>query len=169
MQKEGVKMKKHLFIVTSLVLATILAAYVAKAESPALLTVAGKVKGGSCNVDEAMFEGNSVERTMNNPWKTSGGSTKYKGILVKKLLELCEAEADAATVSLTATDGKSVDVTVADAQKWDIILVHWADGKVLDGKEAGGSGPVRLAFPDDAKGTYDKEQWLYWLTTATVK
>lgn len=164
MQKEDVKMKKHLFIVTSLVLATVLAAYATKAESPALLTVAGKVKGGSCNVDEAIFDGNSVELTINDPWK--GDGLKYKGILVKKLLELCEAEADAATVSLTATDGKSADVAVADAQKWDIIFVHWADGAVLD-KKAG--GPVKLAFPDDAKGTYEKDKWLWWLTTATVK
>ncbi|MGH7147574.1 MAG: hypothetical protein ACREIJ_06700 [Nitrospiraceae bacterium] len=56
------------------------------------------------------------------------------------------------TVSLIATDGKDMDVAIADAQKGDIILVHWAAGAVLD-KKAG--GPVKLAFPDDAKCTYN--------------
>lgn len=45
-----------------------------------------------------------------------------------------------------------MDVAIADAQKGDIILVHWAAGAVLD-KKAG--GPVKLAFPDDAKCTYN--------------
>jgi hypothetical protein len=164
MEKEDVKMKKYLFIMISLVLAAGLAVYATKAESPALLTVEGKVKGGSCNVDKAMFEKNSVELTINDPWK--GNGSKYKGILVKKLLELCEADADTTTVSLTAKDGKSVDVAVTDAQKWDIVLVHWADGTVL-AEKAG--GPVKIAFPKDAAGTYKKEQWLWWLKTAKIE
>lgn len=158
-------MKKSLLLIVSLlVVVGLLMSCAPKSESPALMKVEGNVKGGSYTLDEAAFEKNSVERTMDDPWM--GDGLKYKGIPLSKFLEIVGANADATTITLVATDGKGIDIPVEDAKKWEIMLVHWADGAVLDEKTG---GPVKIAFPAEAREKYPDEQWMWWLTTAKVK
>lgn len=159
-------MKKSLFVLVGVlvVLSIVLAACAPKAESPVLLKVDGKVKGGSFSIDEATFEKKSVERVTNDPWM--GDGLNYKGILLSEFLNIVGADADATTITVVATDGKGLDISVEDAKKWDIMLVHWADGTVLDEKTG---GPVKIGFPEDARTKYTDEQWMWWLTTVTVK
>ncbi len=68
--------------------------------------------------------------------------------------------------ALIATDGKAFDISIADAQKYDIMLAHWVDGALLT-EENG--GPVKVAYSDDAKATYADEQWAWWVVGVTVK
>ncbi len=156
--------QKLLFAVTLFVILGFLIGCAPKSESPVLLKVEGKVKGGSYTLDEATFEKNSVERTIDDPWM--GDGLKYKGMLLSKFIEVVGAEADASTISLIATDGKGIDIPIEDAKQWEIMLVHWADGKVLDEKTG---GPVKIAFPKEAREKYKDEQWMWWLTTAKIK
>jgi hypothetical protein len=135
---------------------------------PTVLKVTGKIgttnSGSDYVLDEAAFTSKSVELTYDDPWMGEG--LKYKGILLKDLIDMVKPASDATTISLIATDGKSVDVSIADAKKWDIMLVHWGDGTVLDNKMG---GPVKVAFSADARQTYADEQWMWWLVEAKVK
>ena len=135
---------------------------------PTLIKVTGKIgntnSGTDYVLDEAAFTGKSVELTYNDPWM--GDGLKYKGILLKDLIDMVKPASDAKTVSLVATDGKAVDVSLDDAKKWDIMLVHWGNGTVLDEKTG---GPVKVAFSADARQTYADEQWMWWLVEAKFK
>jgi hypothetical protein len=134
---------------------------------PALLTISGKLdnpnSGDKYVVDQAYLDAKSVEVKMDDPWM--GDGIAYKGILVRDLLKDMGVKG-ATTIKVVATDGKGLDINIADAEKWDIMLAHWADGKLLD-EETG--GPVKIVFPADARTVYTDEQWMWWLTTADVK
>ncbi len=165
-------MKKFvLVLVAVLMLGTLIAGCAPKEKAvelgPALLTVSGKIgspnSGDKYVVDQAFFDSKSVEIKMDDPWM--GDGLAYKGILVRDLLTAMKVPDDATTIRLIATDGKGIDIAIADAKKWDIMLVHWADGTEL-ATDAG--GPVKIAFPADARATYPDDQWMWWLTTAEV-
>lgn len=134
---------------------------------PALLTVSGKIgspnSGETFVVDQAMFDAKSVEVKMDDPWM--GDGITYKGILIRDLVAAMDVPDDATTVRVIATDGKGIDIAIADAEKWDIMLAHWADGVELT-NDLG--GPVKIAFPADARATYVDDMWMWWLTTAEV-
>jgi len=165
-------MKKiALILVLLLVIAGVLAGCAQKQAAevgPSLIKATGKIgntnSGSDYVLDEAAFNEKSVELTFDDPWM--GDGLKYKGILLKDFIEMVKPASDATTISLVATDGKAVDVSLEDAKKWDIMLVHWADGTALDEKMG---GPVKVAFPADARGTYPDEQWMWWLVEAKVK
>lgn len=125
----------------------------------------GKTNSGNAYIlDEAAFEKHSVELTIDDPWM--GDGLKYKGILLKDLIDIVDPADSAKTFSLVATDGKAVDVAIADAEKWDIMLVHWADGAILDEKTG---GPVKIAFSADARATYPDDMWMWWVVEVKVK
>lgn len=165
-------MKKNaLLLVTILLLAAVLAGCAGqkKAELGAeVFKVTGDIgeknSGDTYVFDEAGLEGVATEATYNDPWM--GDGQKYKGVTLPKLLEAVKPGKDAKTVSLVCSDGKALDVPIEDAQKYDIMLVHWADGTVLDSKSG---GPVKLAFPDDARTTYVDDQWMWWIVEVKVK
>ncbi|NMC79652.1 MAG: molybdopterin-dependent oxidoreductase [Chloroflexi bacterium] len=136
-------------------------------ENP-ILKVTGKIQeknsGDAYALDEAAFEKNSVEQTMDDPWM--GDGLKYKGILLSKLIELVKPASDATALSLVATDGKAIDIPIEDANQWGIMLAHWSDGTVLDEKTG---GPVKVAFPAEARQKYADEQWMWWIVEVKVK
>jgi hypothetical protein len=166
-------MKKLLLVLIAvLMLGSVLAGCAPKEEAvvlgPALLTVSGKIgspnSGETFVVDQALFDAKAVEITMDDPWMGEG--IAYKGILIRDLLTAMKVPEDATTIRVVATDGKGIDIAIADAKKWDIMLVHWADGVELS-NDIG--GPVKIAFPADARATYVDDMWMWWLTTAEVK
>ena len=165
-------MKKVLLIALVLVMAATSLVACSKKEAavdlgPALVTVSGKVgspnSGGDYVMDQAFFDANSVEVKMDDPWM--GDGITYKGILVRDLLTTMKIPSDATKITVVATDGKGLDIAIADAQKWDIMLARWADGAELDNDTG---GPVKIVFPADSRSTYTDEQWMWWITTAKV-
>jgi hypothetical protein len=161
-------MKKTLYFVLAIALfATLLAGCAAK-PGDALITVKGDIgttnSGDTYILDQAAFDANSVELTYNDPWM--GDGLMYKGILLSDLIALVNPGADVTIVSLVCTDGKAYDIALADAQNYDIILAHWVDGNLLD--ESNG-GPVKVAYPDDAKATYADENWAWWVVAVEFK
>lgn len=157
-------MRKSIYIILALaIFATFLAGCGSSAPvGNALITVKGDI--GKTNsdktyvLDQAAFDEHSVELTYNDPWM--GDGLKYKGILLKDLIDLVKPGKDVTTVTLVCTDGKSFDIAIADAEMYDIMLARWVDGTELD--ESNG-GPVKVAYPDDAKETYPDENWAWWL------
>jgi DMSO/TMAO reductase YedYZ molybdopterin-dependent catalytic subunit len=88
-----------------------------------------------------------------------------KGILLKDLITLVKPSADVTTVALICTDGKEYDVSMADAQNYNIMLVHWVAGTVLDNKTG---GPVKVAYPADATN-YTNDAWAWWVVKVEFK
>lgn len=161
-------MKKTLYIVLAITLfATLLVGCGAK-PGEALITVKGNIgttnSGDTYILDQAAFDDNSVELSYNDPWM--GDGLMYKGILLKDLIALVNPGTDVTIVSLICTDGKAYDIAIADAQTYDIMLAHWVDGNLLD--ESNG-GPVKVAYPDDAKATYPDENWAWWVVSVDFK
>ncbi len=161
-------MKKNLYLMLVLVLIASVLASCAPKPGDALVTVSGKItktnSGDTYVLDQATFDSKSAESTYNDPWM--GDGLKYKGLMLKDLLEMIKPADDATTITLIGTDGKGFDVAIADAQKYDIMLAHWVDGNLLT-EENG--GPVKIAYPDDAKGTYADEQWAWWIVKIEIK
>lgn len=135
---------------------------------PALMTVGGSIgapnSGSNFVLDQAFFDAKSVEAVIDDPWM--GDGITYKGVLIRDLLSAMKVPESAKTIKVIATDGKGIDIAIEDAKQWDIMLVHWANGVELS-NDVG--GPVKIAFPKDARDTYPDEQWMWWLTTAEVK
>jgi hypothetical protein len=171
--RRSLKMKKSILILVTLALVAGLLVGCAKktALGPSILTVSGSIgtknSGETYLFDEATFGKYSVEQDYVDPWVGEGTEAqKYKGVLLSKLIEVIKPASGATVLSLVAVDGKALDVPIADAQKWDIMLVHWNAGTVLDEKSG---GPVKLAFPDAARQTYPDDEWMWWLKEIKVK
>jgi len=158
-------MKKSLFVIVLLaVVSTLVVGCGAKA--PALLNVTGKIAGGTYDVTEATFTNHSTELQYHDPWVGATGSdVMEKGILLKDLITLVKPTSDVTTVALICTDGKEYDVSLADAQQYNIMLVHWVAGTVLDEKTG---GPVKVAYPKDATA-YTDDSWAWWVVKVQFK
>ncbi|NMC11552.1 MAG: molybdopterin-dependent oxidoreductase [Chloroflexi bacterium] len=163
-------MKKSLVILFCLaVIASLVAGCAQKpaAKGPTILKVTGNIEGGTYEFDEATFDANAVDGEYIDPWVGDGTEAqKYNGVLLSKLIEIVKPSADATTISVIATDGKGIDVSIADAQKWPIMLVHRNAGTALDSKTG---GPVKIAFPQEARETYLDEQWMWWVVEIKFK
>ncbi len=161
-------MKKALYVLFAAVLIASFMVGCAAKPGESVLTVKGDIgktnSGNTYVLDQAAFDSKSVELTYNDPWM--GDGLKYKGILLKDLIALVKPGSGVKTVSLICTDGKAYDIALADAQKYDIILARWVDGQALT-EENG--GPVKVAYPDDAKATYPDETWAWWVVSVDFK
>ncbi|NPV56134.1 MAG: hypothetical protein HPY76_05590 [Anaerolineae bacterium] len=161
-------MKKSLYLILVLALFAGMLAACGQKTGDALLTVKGSIgktnSGSNYVLDQAAFDEKSVELTYNDPWM--GDGLKYKGILLKDLIAMVEPASDATTISLVATDGKAFDIAISDAEMYDIMLPRWVDGALLT-EENG--GPVKVAYPDDAKAIYPDEQWAWWIVSIDIK
>lgn len=94
----------------------------------------------------------------------------YTGVLLTKLLEVAGADKNATTMKLWALDDYSVDMKIADAYKWPVIIATKADGAYIPLDQ---NGPLISVFPfndfpEIDHLTYDN-QWLWALAKITVK
>ncbi len=160
-------MKKSLLIVVSVALvAVMLAGCGSNAKAPSLVTVTGKIANSTYELTEATFDKNSTELQYHDPWVgTNGSDVMEKGILLKDLIALVKPTSDVTTVALICTDGKEYDVSMADAQKYNIMLTHWVAGTMLDQKSG---GPVKVAYPADAT-SYTSDSWAWWVVKVQFK
>ena len=161
-------MKKTMYIVMAIVIFASLLSSCAAKPGDSLITVKGSIgktnSGSTYILDQAAFDSKSVELTYNDPWM--GDGLKYKGILLKDLITLVKPDSSVTTVALICTDGKEYDIALADAQNYDIMLARWVDGTALD--ESNG-GPVKVAYPDNAKSIYPDESWAWWVVSVEFK
>jgi hypothetical protein len=138
----------------------------APAPAPTLVTVIGKIKSSPYNLTEDIITAHSTELQFHDPWiGTSGADAMEKGILLKDLITLVSPKKSAKTIGLVGSDGTEYDIPIADAQQYNIMLVHWVSGTVLD---AAGGGPVKVAYPAEAT-TYTSDSWAWWVTVIIFK
>lgn len=138
----------------------------ATAVAPTLVTVIGKIKASPYSLTEDIITAHTTELQYHDPWVgTSGSDVMEKGILLKDLIALVKPTADVKTVALICTDGKEYDVSMADAQQYNIMLSHWVAGTVLDNKTG---GPVKVAYPAEAKA-YTNDSWAWWVVKVNFK
>ena len=136
--------------------------------SPTLVTIIGKVKGGASpySLTEDIITAHVTELQYHDPWVgASGSDVMEKGILLKDLITLAIPKSSATIIALIGSDGNEYDIPIADAQQYNIMLVHWVDGTVLD---ASTGGPVKVAYPADAT-TYTSDSWAWWVTVIEYK
>lgn len=160
--------KTVLFVLVAIFLALAVAGCGAKeaATGPALVTVTGKIDKDSVVLDEAAFTKNAKELATFDPWVGDAGKdVTEKGILLTDLIKLVKPDSDAKTVSIIATDGKGFDISMEDAQKYNVMLSHWIDGTVLEEKTG---GPVKLAIGKDW-ADYPAENWAWWVVKVEFK
>jgi len=160
-------MKKSLLIVVSLALVAAMLVGCSSSKAPSLVTVTGKISGGSMDLTEADFTAHATELQYHDPWvgDTGGSDVMEKGILLSDLITMVKPTSDVTTVALICTDGKEYDVKMADAQQYKIMLVHWVAGKVLDQKTG---GPVKIAYSADAT-SYTPDNWAWWVVKVEFK
>lgn len=94
----------------------------------------------------------------------------YTGVLMSQILKVAGASSDATTITLTALDDYSVDMQIADAVKWPILVALKADGEYMPIDE---NGPLINIipyndFPEIDHLTYDA-MWVWSLSAITVK
>jgi hypothetical protein len=158
-------MKKSLLIAVSMVLLAVLLVSCGS-KAPSLVTVTGKIAGGTYELTQATFDAHSTEIQYHDPWVGDTGSdVKEKGILLKDLIALVKPTSDVTTVALICTDGKEYDVPMADAQQYNIMLSRWVAGTLLDQKTG---GPVKVAYPADATN-YTPDSWAWWVVKVQFK
>ena len=161
-------MKKSLLVLVLLAVVIVsLAGCASRTAGTPLVTVTGKIKDGNYVLDQAAFDANSTELTYNDPWM--GNGLKYKGILLSKLVELVKPDSSATIISLVGTDGKAYDIPLVLGTQYNVMLARWVDGTLLDEKNG---GPVKAAYPDDAKGkdpAFADENWTWWVVSVVFK
>lgn len=164
------RMKKKMLVLISLLLLTgLLVACGSKKEvGEPVLTVSGDIKKTNSDdkyiFDEAMFEEQSVDMTIDDVWL--GDGMKYSGILLSDIIDIVKPESDVDTIQIVATDGKTVKVDLEDAKAMDILMVHYLDGEIL-GDDVG--GPVKIAYGDEAQEVYPEDNWAWWVVELKFK
>lgn len=139
----------------------------------AVLTMDGKISqtnsGKTLQFDMATLESiGVVEYKVDDPFAKK--TVLYAGVLLSQLLKVAGAEPDATTLTLRALDDYSTDMSIADANKWPVLLATRADGQYMPVDQ---SGPLISVFPfndfpEIDHLTYDA-QWLWSLSSITVK
>jgi len=168
-------MKRSLYLVISIImLASLLVGCAPKqAETgsnlgPSVLKVTGSIEnknsGDAYVFDEAAFEKQSVDRTMDDAWM--GNGLNYRGILLSDIVKTVKPASGATTITVICTDKKQIDVPIEDANKWEILMAHYQDGKIIPEKNG---GPVKIVFPADARTKYTDEMWMWYVIELNIK
>ncbi len=165
---------KSKYIGALVVLVLIAVAFTACSSAPAAptgettLVVTGNLgvtnAGDNFEFDAEMFSNNLTELVINDPWM--GDGLNYSGMTLASILEVVEAPESATSVIVVAQDGFELVIPIEDALKWDILLVHFIDGEPLT--EDNG-GPVKIAFPDEARETYLDDNWVWWVVEVIIE
>jgi hypothetical protein len=138
-----------------------------------VLTVSGDISAKN-NDDTLVFDMDTLEKlglvkyAVNDPWLNSNIS--YTGVLMSKLLEVAGASDSATAIHFTAVDDYQVDISIADIQKWPILLATRSNDAPM-ALDAG--GPTRVAFPYDQYDDIDqltyKDSWIWSITEIDIR
>lgn len=115
--------------------------------STVVLTVRGKV-GRSNDGTAAQFDMPMLERlpqrslTTRTPWYD--GPRKFAGPLLRDVLQA--AGADGTTIRAVALNDYKVDIPVADAQRFDVVMARLINDQAIPVRE---KGPLFIIYPFD--------------------
>jgi hypothetical protein len=86
-----------------------------------------------------------VQYTVTDPWFQD--DVTYTGILLADLIEVAAPPDPVTAVTVTALDGYSADIPLAEIQRWPVLLATRANDQHLT---IANNGPTRIIFPYDA-------------------
>lgn len=114
-----------------------------------LLTVTGKI--GNVNRDNAILMDRTtieavglVEYTVTDPFEQR--PIRYRGVLMRDLLERWQVANDAITMQLTALNDYKIDIPLAEFHQYPILFALQADGLYM---QTDYRGPAMLVYPVD--------------------
>ncbi len=130
-------------------------------------TAAANVEGNFAFDLEMLEKLGTISYDVTDPWM---GKQAYGGVPVSKVLDHVGVPGAAVdSISVVASDGKKVELSLEDVYNYDIIFVTKLGDDHLPG---GQGGPVKLAFPYDHQETvkekYDEDYWSWWVETVEV-
>lgn len=96
-----------------------------------------------------------VEYTIADPWQNHEDVT-YTGVLMSDILDYAGVSDAATNVHMVALDEYAVDVSVADMNKWPVMLATRTNGEYMDIET---SGPTRIVFPFHAHPEIDEDTY----------
>jgi hypothetical protein len=141
---------------------------------PVLLTISGKISatnvGNTAAFDRAMLEGLPPHQLKTSTVWTDGVKT-FEGVLVRDVLaRVGAAGGEGAVVKATALNDYSIDIPVADFDRYDVLLAWSMDGKRLTVRD---KGPLWIVYPRDQfrelrDERYD-QRWAWQLNRLEVK
>jgi hypothetical protein len=138
-----------------------------------ILTVTGgtgvKNSGDALVLDMATLEKlGLVEYSVNDPWLNAKNT--YTGVLMSDFLKYIGVPSSATQVHMTALDDYQVDISIADIQKWPILLATRVNGEYMNIEN---NGPTRIIFPYDSFPDIDqvsyKDLWMWNLKSMEIK
>jgi hypothetical protein len=145
----GAKLAKIILAAGALLFAA--AAAAAQEAQPAakpILTVSGKIEGGSAEhvvqFDRAALEAiGTVTFETNTPWYK--GPVKFEGVPLRKLMEKVGANGE--KVVAVALNDYSSEIPMEDVAKYNVILALKRDGEYMPVRD---KGPLFVVYPYDA-------------------
>jgi len=136
------------------------------------ITFSGRIKDRSVRLDWARLQELATTHVKTRAPHHSVNPKQvidWRGIEVRKLLDLLGATDDAQTLTFLGDDLFSATISVRDAKRWPIILAVEQDGAPIKRSEA---GPVVLVFPytemPEVEKTYDETYWAFYVSHVVV-
>jgi hypothetical protein len=85
-----------------------------------------------------------VQYTVTDPWLRE--DITYTGVLLADLIEIAASPDSVTAVTVTALDGYSANIPLAEIQRWPVLLATRANDQYLT---IASNGPTRIIFPYD--------------------
>jgi hypothetical protein len=107
-----------------------------------------------------------IRYTVHDPWLEE--DLEFTGVLVTDLLRSAGAAPDATSLHITALDDYEVDISIADATRWPIMLATQTGQAPMAIAQ---KGPTRIVFPADPGIDLlkYKDLWVWQLKTIEVR
>ena len=114
-----------------------------------ILSVSGRIhtvnKDGSAEFDRAMLELLGMEGfETTTPWYN--GPVKFEGVRMQKLMQAVGATGESVTV--IALDDYTIDIPIADFERYGVLLALRRDGNEMPVRD---KGPLFIVYPYDSK------------------
>ncbi|GAB4485321.1 MAG: hypothetical protein OHK0010_03930 [Anaerolineales bacterium] len=138
-----------------------------------ILTVSGAISaknnGDTLQLDMPTLEKfGLVSYDENDPWLSAKNT--YSGVLMSDFLKIIGVDSAATTVKFTALDDYVVELSIADLQKWPVLLATQTNGAYMTPEN---NGPTRIIFPFDQYPEIDqvkyKDLWIWNIKSIEVK
>lgn len=156
---------------TRLTSASVASAADLAAPTAPVLKITGKVSatndGAALALDVPSVEKlGLVTYKVRDPWLEK--DLEFSGVLVTDLLSMAGAAADATTLHITALDDYQVDIPIADAKRWPLMLATQTNGAPMSVED---KGPTRIVYPADPSIDVlkTKDLWIWQITTIEVR
>ena len=109
-----------------------------------------------------------VRYSVDDPWLKR--EVEYTGVLLEDLVRLVQPAGSARSLHLVALDDYEVDIAIADAERWPVVLATKLDGERMP---IANGGPTRIVFPYGLVSDIDelqyKDLWIWNIESISVR